>query len=91
MFAFKIPIDFVSIPCGLKFLRFTSAEVPILFLNAYVHFCSGGDVHLRLREIRAFTFAMKARELQHLSSKDERTFVCVHVCSEPEGQGKERK
>lgn len=35
--------------------------------------------------------AMKARELQHLSSGDERTFVCVHACLELKGQGKDRK
>lgn len=45
-FAFKIPMDFVSDPCG--FLRFTSTEPPGLSLNACVHFSDGGDVHLML-------------------------------------------
>lgn len=45
-FAFKIPVDFVSAPCGSLLL--TSTGLPSLFLNAGLHFCDGGDVHLRL-------------------------------------------
>lgn len=54
MFAFKIPIDFVSIPCDSKFLQFTSTEVPSLFLNASLHFCNGGNVPFKASRNQSF-------------------------------------
>lgn len=32
-FAFKIPVDFISAPCGSKFPQSPSTELPSLFLN----------------------------------------------------------
>lgn len=60
-FAIKIPMGFVSALCGSEFLQFPASELPGQFPGACLHFCHGGDVHLRLREIRAFMFAMKAQ------------------------------
>lgn len=41
-FAFKIPVDFVSAPCGS--LQLTSTGLPSLFLNTGLHVHDGGDV-----------------------------------------------
>lgn len=41
-FAFKIPVDFVSAPCGS--LQLTSTGLRSLFLNAGLHFRDRGDV-----------------------------------------------
>ena len=66
-------------------------ELPTLpkwLQNARLHVCYADDVHLRLREVRAFMLAVKAREPQAPQWrrwKDMCVRVCV--CLELKGQG----
>ena len=80
--AFKILVDFVSALCDSKFLRLASMELPTLpkwLQNARLHVCYADDVHLRLREVRAFMLAVKAREPQAPQWRRLKD-MCVRVC-----------